>query len=135
MRAIDTKIFEELEMLYGDKDCFASLHDWLGTAETYSTNLKRLFMVADYSKKHYPSAVEEVTMYSKRITELFNQTKNYASVWNSAHKEKGSLCTDDYAEATDESWDVLDKWTVSQEKLRQEILQFMELLYSVTSKP
>ena len=34
MRAIDAKILEELEMLYGDKDCFASLRDWFGTAET-----------------------------------------------------------------------------------------------------
>ena len=85
-------------------------------------------MVADYSKKHYPSAVEEITMYSKRIIELFNQTKNYASGLNSAHKEKRSLCTDDYAEATDESWDVLDKWTASLEKLREAILQLMEFL-------
>ena len=135
MRSIDTKILEELEMLYGDKDCFASLHDWLGTAETYSSNLKRLFMVADYSKKHYPSAVEEITMYNERIIELFNQTKNYASGWNSSHKEKRRLSADEYAETTDESWDALDKWTASQEKLRQEILYFMELLYSVTSKP
>ena len=135
MRSIDTKILEELEMLYGDKDCFASLHDWLGTAETYSSNLKRLFMVADYSKKHYPSAVKEITMYNERIIELFNQTKNYASGWNSSHKEKRRLSADEYAETTDESWDALDKWTASQEKLRQEILYFMELLYSVTSKP
>jgi len=135
MRAIDTKILEELEMLYGDKDCFASLHDWLGTAETYSSNLKRLFMVADYSKKHYPSAVEEIIMYNERIIELFNQTKNYASGWNSSHKEKRRLSADEYTETTDESWDELDKWTASQEKLRQEILYFMELLYSVTSKP
>ena len=135
MRAIDTKILEELEMIYGDKDCFASLHDWLGTAETYSSNLKRLFMVADYSKKHYPSAVEEITMYNERIIELFNQTKNYASGWNSSHKEKRRLSADEYAETTDESWGALDKWTASQEKLRQEILYFIELLYSVTSKP
>ena len=135
MRAIDTKILEELEMLYGDKDCFASLHDWLGTAETYSSNLKRLLMVADYSKKHYPSAVEEITMYNERIIELFNQTKNYARGWNSSHKEKRGLSADEYAETTDESWAALDKWTASQEKLRQEILYFMDLLFSVTSKP
>jgi hypothetical protein len=63
MRAIDTKILEELEMLYGDKDCFASIRDWFGTAEAYWTNLERLFMVADYAKKHNPSAVEEITTY------------------------------------------------------------------------
>ena len=33
MRATDAKALEELEMLYGDKDCFASLHDWFGEAE------------------------------------------------------------------------------------------------------
>ena len=92
-------------------------------------------MVADYSKKHYPSAVEEITMYIERIFELFNQTKNYESGWNSSHKEKRGLCADEYAEATDEGWDALNKWTASQEKLRQEILHFMELLYSVTSQP
>jgi hypothetical protein len=135
MRAIDAKILEELEMLYGDKDCFASLQDWFGAAEAYKANLERLFMVADYAKKHNPSAAEEITTYSKRIVELFRQTKNHASGWNSEHKEKRRLSTEDYAEATDESWDKLDKWTVSQEKLRQEILEFMELLYSVVSKP
>jgi hypothetical protein len=135
MRAIDAKILEELEMLYGDKDCFASLRDWFGTAETYWTNLERLFMVADYAKKHNPSAAEEITTYTKRIVELFRQTKNYASGWNSKHKEKRRLSTEDYTEATDENWDKLDKWTVTQEKLRQEILEFMKLLYSVVSKP
>ena len=135
MRAIDAKILEELEMLYGDKDCFASLRDWFGTAETYWTNLERLFMVADYAKKHNPSVAEEITTYSERIVELFHQTKNYASGWDSKRKEKRRLSTEDYTEATDESWDALDKWTVSQEKLRQEILEFVELLYSVVSKP
>ncbi len=128
MRAIDAKILEELEMIYGDKDCFASLHDWFGTAKMYWTNLERLFMVADYAKKHNPSVAEEITTYSKRIVELFHQTKDYASGWNSKHKEKRRLSTDDYTEATDESWDAHDKWTVSQEKLRQAILDFMELL-------
>ena len=135
MRAIDVKILEELEMLYGDKDCFASLRDWFGTAEVYWTNLKRLFMVADYAKKHNPSAVEEITTYSKRIVKLFHQTKNYASGWNSKHKEKHRLSTEDYTKTTDKSWDELDKWTVSQEKLRDAILELMELLYSVCSKP
>jgi len=134
MRAIDAKILEELEMLYGDKDCFASLRDWFGTAETHWNNLERLFMVAEYSKKHNPSESEEITTYSKRIVELFQQTKNYASGWNSKNKEKRRLSTEDYTEATDESWDKLDKWTVTQEKLRQEILDFMKLLYSIVSK-
>jgi hypothetical protein len=134
MRAIDAKILEELEMLYGDKDCFASLRDWFGTAETHWNNLERLFMVAEYAKKHNPSESEEITTYSKRIVELFQQTKNYASVWNSKQKEKRRLSTEDYTEATDESWDKLDKWTVTQEKLRQEILDFMKLLYSIVSK-
>jgi len=135
MRAIDAKILEELEMLYGDKDCFASLRDWFGTAEAYWTNLERLFMVADYAKKHNPSAAEKIATCSKRIVELFHQTKDYASGWNSKHKEKRRLSTEDYTGATDESWDALDKWTVSQEKLRQAILEFMKLLYSVISKP
>jgi len=135
MRAIDAKILEELEMLYGDKDCFASLRDWFGTAETHWNNLERLFMVAEYAKKHNPSEFEEITTHSKRIVGLFNQTKNYASVWNSKQKEKRRLSTKDYAEATDESWDAHDKWTVSQERLRQEILEFMKLLYSIVSKP
>jgi len=86
-------------------------------------------------QKNNVSAVEEITTYSKRIVELFHQTKDYASGWNSKHKEKRRLSTEDYTEATDESWDALDKWTVSQEKLRQSILEFMELLYSVVSKP
>ena len=135
MRAIDAKILEELGMLYGDKDCFASLRDWFGTAEAYWTNLERLFMVADYAKKHNPSAVEEITTYSKRIVELFHQTKDYASGWNSEHKEKRRLSTEDYTEATDESWDALDNWTVSKEKLRDAILELMEFMYSVISKP
>ena len=134
MRAIDAKILEELEMLYGDKDCFASIRDWFGTAEAYWTNLERLFVVATYAKKHNPLAVEEITTYSKRIVELFHQTKDYASGWNSKHKENRRLSTEDYTEATDESWDELDNWTVSQEKLRNEILEFMELLRSVISK-
>jgi len=134
MRAIDAKILEKLEMLYGDKDSLASLQDWFGDAKTYWANLERLFMVADYAKKHTPSAAEEITSYSKRIVELFHQTKNYASGWNSKHKEKHRLSTEDYTEASDESWDKLDKWTATQEKLRQEILDFMKLLYSVASK-
>jgi hypothetical protein len=99
MRAIDIKILEELEMLYGDKYCFASLQDWFGDAETYWANLERLFMVADYAKKHNLSAAKEITSYSKRIVELFHQTKNYTSGWNSKHKEKCRLSTEDCARA------------------------------------
>ena len=134
MRAIDAKIIEELEMLYGDKDCFASLQDWFGAAEAYWTNLERIFIIADFTKKHNPDAVKEITAYSKQILELFHQTKNYASGWSSKQKEKRSLSTEDYEEATNESWDELDKWTVSQEKLRQAILDFMEVLCSVGIK-
>ena len=50
-------------------------------------------------------------------------------------KEKHELSTEDYTEATDESWDALDNWTVSQEKLRHTILEFMKFLYAVVSKP
>ena len=52
MRAIDTKILEELEMLYGDGDCFAFLHDWFGAAEAHWSNLERLLLVADHTKKN-----------------------------------------------------------------------------------
>ncbi len=128
MRAIDAKILEELEMLYGGKDCFASIHDWFGTAEAYWNNLERFLVVADYVKKQNPSAAAKIVAYSERIVELFHQTRNYASVWDSKHKEKHELSTEDYAEATDESWDVLNNWTVSQEKLRDAILDLMELL-------
>ena len=66
-------------MLYGDKNCFASLRDWFGTVEVYWTNLERLFMVADYAKKQNPSVAEKIATCSKRIVELFHQTKDYAS--------------------------------------------------------
>jgi hypothetical protein len=78
MRAIDSKILEELEMLYGDKACFARLRDWFGMAEAYWTNLERLFIVAEYAKKHNPSEAKKIDIYSKRIVELFHQTKDYA---------------------------------------------------------
>ena len=128
MRAIDEKILDELEMLYGDKNCFASIQDWFGTAEVYWTNLERLFRVADYAKKTNPSEAEKIATINKQIVELFQQTKDYASVWDSKHKEKHELSTADYTEATDESWEVLNNWTVSQEKLRDAILELMELL-------
>lgn len=131
MRAIDAKILEELEMLYGDKDCFASINDWSGTAETYWNNLERLFRVAEYAKKHDQSVAKTITAYSKRIVDLFQQTKDYASGWSSKSKPNRRLSKDDYA---DESWDELEKWTVSQEKLRNEIMKLVELLYSVSDK-
>jgi len=134
MRAIDAKILDELEMLYGDKDCFYPLHDWFGTAEVYWTNLKRLFTVADYAKKHDLSVAEKVAAYSKQIVDLFHKTREYASGWDSKHKEKHGLSTEDYVEATDESWDALDRWTATQEKLRHTILEFLKLLYSVVSE-
>ncbi len=134
MRAIDAKILDELEMLYGDKDCFYPLRKWFRTAEAHWANLERLFMVADYAKKHNPSVAEKITAYGTLIVDLFHQTKNYASGWNSGDKEKHRLSTEDYAEATDESWDALDKWTATQEKLRCLILEFVEFLYSVVSE-
>ncbi len=105
--------------------------DWFGTAEVYWTNLERLFIVADYAKKHNPSVAGKIASYSRQIVELFHQTKEYASGWNSKHKEKHTPSTEDYIEATEESWDALDKWTVTQEKLRRAILEFVEFLYSV----
>ena len=135
MRATDANILDELEMLYGDKDCFYPLHEWFGTAEVYWADLERLFMVADYAKKHDPSAVKEITAYNRRIADLFHQTKEYASGWESKQKEKHRLSTEDYVEATDESWDSLDKWTVTQEQLRLAILELVKLLYSVLSEP
>ena len=134
MRAIDAKIIEELEMLYGDKDSLASLQDWFGTAETYWINLQRLFIIADYAEKNNSDAVKEITIHRQKIVELFQQTKNYASGWSTKQKEKHSLSTEDYSRATNENWDQLDNWTVSQEKLRQLILDFMDFLKSVLIK-
>jgi hypothetical protein len=130
MRATDAKALEELEMLYGDRDCFASLHDWFGDAENYWNTLKQLLTIADYTKKHNPSTAQKITALSKMVIELFQQTKNYASGWNSEDNQINNPSTKDYSKATDESWDNLDKWTVSQEKLRQKILDLIELLYS-----
>ena len=79
-------------------------------------------------KKQNPSEAEKIVAHSERIVELFHQTRKYASVWDSKPKEKHELSTEDYTEATDESLDELDKWTVSQEKLRDAILDLMELL-------
>lgn len=134
MRAIDAKILDELEFLYGDKDCFYPLRAWFGNAEVYWANLERLFMVADYAKKHNPSVAEKITTYSRRIADLFNQTKDYASGWETEHKERNRLSTEDYVEASDESWDALDKWAATQERLRRLILEFIGFLHSVISE-
>ena len=135
MRAIDAKALEELEMLYGDRDCFASLHDWFGDAENYWNTLTRLLTIADYTKKHNSPTAKKITALSKMVIELFQQTKNYASGWNSKDNQISEPSTKDYSKATDESWNNLDKWTVSQEKLRQKILDLIELLYSSGSPP
>jgi hypothetical protein len=134
MRAVDAKILEELEMLYGDKDCFHPLREWFETTEVHWANLERLFMVADYAKKHNPTVAEKITMQGKRIVNLFHQTKDYASWWKTKYKEKHRLSTEDYVDASDENWDTLDKWKATQEKLRQAILKFVKLLYSVVSE-
>ena len=135
MRATDAKALEELDLLYGDRDCFASLQDWFGESENYWNTLKRLLIVADYTKKHNPSTAKKITALSKMVVKLFQQTKQYASGWNSKDKQISNLSTEDYTKATDQSWDNLDKWTVSQEKLRQKILDLIELLYSSESQP
>jgi hypothetical protein len=135
MRATDAKALEELDLLYGDRDCFASLQDWFGESENYWNTLKRLLIIADYTKKHNPSTAKKITALSKMVVKLFQQTKQYASGWNSKDKQISNLSTEDYTKATDQSWDNLDKWTVSQEKLRQKILDLIELLYSSESQP
>jgi hypothetical protein len=135
MRATDAKALEELDLLYGDRDCFASLQDWFGESENYWNTLKRLLIIADYTKKHNPSTATKITALSKMVVKLFQQTKQYASGWNSKDKQISNLSTEDYTKATDQSWDNLDKWTVSQEKLRQKILDLIELLYSSESQP
>ncbi len=134
MRAKDAKALEELDLLYGDRDCFASLQDWFGESANYWNTLKRLLIISDYTKKHNPATAQKITALSKMVVKLFQQTKNYTSGWNSKDKQKRNLSTEDYAKATDESWDNLDKWTVSQEKLRQKILDLIELLYSSESQ-
>jgi hypothetical protein len=134
MRATDEKVLEELEMLYGDRDCFASLHDWFGDAENYWTKLKLLLMIADYTKKHNPAVAKKITALTEMVVDLFQQTKNSASGWTSRDAQVSNPSTEDYSKATDESWDNLDEWTVSQEKLRQKILDLIELLYSSDSQ-
>jgi len=135
MRSIDARVLEELEMLYDDKDCFSSLPSWSGTAETYLTNLNRLLRVADNAKQQYTAEANAITGYCNRIVKLFNQTKDYASGWNSESTEKSRTSTENYIEASEDSWDTLDQWTESQEKLRDEILKLVEFLYSIGSNP
>jgi hypothetical protein len=116
-------------MLYGDKDCFASLPDWFANAENYWINIERLLLIADNSKTDNASTIKEIAAYNKRILDLFYQTKNYAQVWDSNQKQKSKkISTEDYAEATDKNWDELDQWTVSQEKLRKAILDLIDFL-------
>ena len=134
MRATDATVLEELGMLYGDKDCFASLNDWFGDAENYWNSLKHLLIIADYAKKHNHSTAKRTTALSEIVVELFQQTKNYARGWISKDNQISRPSTEDYATATDESWDEMDKWVDSQEKLRQNILDLIELLYSSDSQ-
>jgi hypothetical protein len=134
MRATDAKVLEQLEMFYGDRDCFASLHDWFGEAENYWSKLKHLLIIADYTKKHNPSTEKKITALSKMVFELFQQTKNFSSGWTSKGNQISNLSTEDYTKATDEGWDDLDKWVVSQEELRQKILDLIELLYTSDSQ-
>jgi hypothetical protein len=131
MRAIDAKTLEQLEMHYGDKDCFASLEDWFGTAEAYWINLEKLFTIADNAKKHNSDAIKEINNNRQQIVKLFEKTKMYASTWSNKQKEKHNLSTQDYSEATNESWNQLENWTINQEKLRQSILDFLDLLKSL----
>jgi hypothetical protein len=134
MRAIDAKILDELEMLYGDKDCFYPLHNWFGTAEGHWATLERLFMVADYAANHNPSVTGKIAAYRKRIVDLFHHTKEHAAGWHSTQREKRTPSTEDYMKATDERWDALERWTATQEKLRHTILEFVQVLYSVVSE-
>jgi hypothetical protein len=134
MRAIDAKILEELDMHYDDKDCFASLESWLENAKTYMINLNRLFVVADHTKQQHPSEGNAIMDYRKRIVKLFNQTKEYASEWSSKSTEQSQTSTENYIKASEENWDSLDRWTASQEKLRDEILNLVDFLYSVDSE-
>ena len=128
MRATDAKILEELEMVYDDKDCFASIDNWSGTAKAYWTNLERLLMVADNAKKQNPAMAEKIDKNCKLIVELFNQTRDYANAYESMHKEKSKDTTEDYSEFTTESWEALNKLTASQEKLRREVMELIDFL-------
>ena len=128
MRATDSKILEELEMVYDDKDCFASIDNWSGTAKAYWINLERLLLVADNAKKQNPVSADKIQKKRKLIVELFNQTRDYANAYDSKQKEKSKVPTEDYSEFTTESWDALNKLTASQEKLRRAIMELIDFL-------
>ncbi|UCE96188.1 MAG: hypothetical protein JSV51_00840 [Candidatus Bathyarchaeota archaeon] len=132
MRAIDAKILDELEMFFGDKDCFYPLREWFGTAKAHWINLERLLTVGNYIKKHNPSIAEKISAHDRRIVDLFHKARDFANVWGRKHKEKNKLSTEDYVEATNESWDALDEWVATQEKLRHSILEFMKFLHSIS---
>ena len=136
MRAIDAKILDELEMFYGDEDCFSPLRDWFGTADVHWANLERLFAVAEYAKKHDPSVAEKVATFSGCIVELFEQTRDLANTWNAQRKEKRqrAAAAEDYATVSDERLEILRRVTVSQEELREAILNYIEFLHSVVSE-
>ena len=134
MRAIDAKILEELDMFYGDRDCFASLNDWFGEAENYWNRLKQLLIISDYTNKHKPSEAKKITALSKIVVELFQQTRNYASDWNSKDNQISKLFTEDYTNATEANWDEFDKWNDSKEKLREKIIDLIELIYASDSE-
>lgn len=72
---------------------------------------------------------KKITDLHKMVVKLFQQTKNCASGQNSKDNKISKPSTKDYSKASDKSWDNLDKWTVSQENLRQKILDLLELLY------
>jgi hypothetical protein len=134
MRAIDANVLEKLDMFYGDRDCFASLNDWFGEAENYWNRLKQLLIISDYTNKHKPSEAKKITALSKIVVELFQQTRNYASDWNSKDNQISKLFTEDYTNATEANWDEFDKWNDSKEKLREKIIDLIELIYASDSE-
>ena len=134
MRATDAKILEELDMIYDDKDCFVSLDSWLRNPETYMSNINRLFLIADQTKQQHSSESNAITGYCERILKLFNQTKEYAREWNSQSTKQSQTSTEKYIKASEASWDTLDQWTASQEKLRCEIIKLVDFLYSLDSE-
>ena len=79
-------------------------------------------------------SAKKISALSKIVVELFEQTKNYASSWDSKGNKIGKPSTEDYATATDANWDELDKWNDSKEMLRQKILDLIKLIYSSDSE-
>lgn len=136
MRAVDAKILEELEVFYGDEDCFSPLRDWFGTAEVHWANLGRLFSVAEYAEKHDPSVAEKIDGYSGRIVELFQQTRGLANMWDSQCTEEHGRteAPEDYAKASNECLEILGRVTAAQEKLRYAVVKYVEFLRSVVSE-